>query len=118
LGQLNYNDRFGGGSSSGRYETAHAVLAGTTAALFVGTGLLAILAPDPIGKTHQGFDRVTLHKIGMFTAAAGMVAEIVLGIYTTHREGYLNQESYARTHLIIGYTTLAATYVGVASMVF
>jgi hypothetical protein len=118
VGQLNYRDRFGGGPSSGRYERPHAWLAGTTAALFVGTGLLAILAPNPMGKDHQGFDRVMLHKIGMFTAAAGIVAEIVLGIYTTRREGHLNQESYARAHLAIGYTTLAATYIGVGSIVF
>jgi hypothetical protein len=30
----------------------------------------------------------------------------------------LNQGSYARAHLAIGYTTLAATYVGVGSIVF
>jgi hypothetical protein len=118
LGQLNYSDRFGGGPSSGRYERPHAFLAGTTGVLFIGTGLLAILAPDPMGKEHRGFDRVLLHKIGMFTATAGMLAEAVLGIYTTRREGYLNQESYAKAHLVIGYSTLAATYLGVGSIVF
>lgn len=118
LGQLNYTDRFGGGPSSGRYERAHLILAASTAVLFVGTGSLALLAPNPLGKKHQGLDRVLLHKIGMFTAAAGMAAEIALGIYTTRREGYLNQQSLARTHLAIGYVTLAATYFGVGSLVF
>ena len=118
VGQLNYNDRFGGGPSSGRYELPHAVLAGTTTVLFAGTGLLAALAPNPIGKDHQGVDRVLVHKIGMIAATVGMLAEIGLGIYTAHREGYLNQASYARAHLIIGYSTAAATYVGVGSIVF
>jgi len=118
VGQLNYSDRFGGGPSSGRYERAHLLLAGGTALLFVGTGLLALLAPNPLDKPHQGFDRVLLHKLAMLTATAGMVSEIVLGIYTTRREGYLNQASFARVHLAIGYATLAATYVGVGSIVF
>jgi hypothetical protein len=118
LGQLSYRDRFGGGPSSGRYELPHAVLAGTTSALFLGTGLLALLAPNPIGKQHQGLDRALLHKIGLAAATAGMLAEIGLGIYTASREGYLNQASYARAHLVIGYSTLAATYLGVGAMVF
>jgi hypothetical protein len=118
LGQLNYTDRFGGGPSSGRYERAHLLLAASTAVLFVGTGSLALLAPNPLGKKHQGLDRVLLHKIGMFTATAGMATEIALGIYTTRREGYLNQESFARAHLVIGYVTLVASYFGVGSIVF
>jgi hypothetical protein len=118
VGQLNYSDRFGGGPSSGRYERAHLLLAISTAVLHVGTGTLALLAPNPLGKKHQGVDRVLLHKIGMFTASAGMATEIALGIYTTRREGYLNQESFARAHLAIGYVTLAATYLGVGSLVF
>jgi hypothetical protein len=118
LGQLNYSDRFGGGPSSARYELSHKVLAWSTSALFVGTGMLALLAPSPSGKQHQGFDRVLLHKLGMFTAAAGMVAQIALGVYTASREGYQNQESLARAHLAIGYVTLGATYVGVGGIVF
>jgi hypothetical protein len=93
-------------------------LAVGTGILFASTGLLAILAPNPLAKRHQGLDRVLLHKIGMFTAAAGMVTQIALGMYTARREGYLNQESLARTHLVIGYATLAATYFGVGSIVF
>jgi hypothetical protein len=118
VGQLNYSDRFGGGPSSARYERAHLLLAASTGLLFVSTGLLAILAPNPLAKRHQGLDRVLLHKIGMFTAAAGMATEIGLGIYTARREGYLNQESLARTHMAIGYVTLAATYFGVGSIIF
>jgi hypothetical protein len=118
VGQLNYSDRFGGGPSSARYERAHLLLAVGTGILFVGTGLLAIVAPNPLAKRHQGLDRVLLHKIAMFTAAAGMATQIALGTYTSRREGYLNQESLARTHLAIGYATLAATYFGVGSIVF
>jgi hypothetical protein len=117
MGQLNYSDRFGGGPASGRYELSHKLLAWSTSALFVGTGALAIFAPSS-DKRHQGFDRVVLHKIGMFTSTAGMVAQMVLGIYTVSREGYQNQESFASAHLAIGYVTLAATYLGVGSIVF
>jgi hypothetical protein len=118
LGQLNYNDRFGGGPSSGRYQFPHKVLAWSTEGLFLGTGALALFAPDPMGKTHEGFDRVLLHKIAMIIAGTGMVTELGLGIYTASREGYLNQASLARTHLAIGYITLAATYLGVGTIVF
>lgn len=118
VGQLNYNDRFGGGPSSGRYERLHAVLAFGTAGFFLGTGLLAVLAPNPLNKKHQGLDHILLHKIGMFTAAAGIATEIALGLYTTKREGYLNQKSFAQAHLATGYITLAATYLGVGSIVF
>jgi hypothetical protein len=118
VGQLNYQDRFGGGPSSARYQQTHKLLAYGTAGLFAGTGLLALLAPSPKAKQHQGFDRVLLHKLGMFTAAAGMATEVGLGIYTASREGYLDQASLARTHLVVGYITLAATYLGVGSIVF
>ncbi len=118
VGQLNYNDKFGGGPGSDRYRMSHRILAFTTGGLFVATGLVALLAPNPLGKEHQGVDRVLLHKIGMVTASAGMLAQIILGIYTARREGYQNQKSLAQTHLDIGYGTLAATYIAVGTIVF
>ena len=51
-------------------------------------------------------------------AAAGMLAQGVLGVYTSQREGYLNQEQFAKMHLAIGYGTLAAMTVGVGALVF
>jgi hypothetical protein len=117
VGQLNYSDRFAGGPSTGKYEMAHQITAYATVGAFVATGLLAILAPNPIPKS-GGFDRVTAHKIAMYSAAAAMAAEVVLGIYTAGREGYLNQPDYAAAHLGLGYFTFAAISVGVGVIVF
>jgi hypothetical protein len=117
VGQLNYSDRFAGGPSTGKYEMAHQITAYSTVAAFVATGLLAVFAPNPIPKS-GGFDRVTAHKIAMYTAAAAMAAEVALGIYTAGREGYLNQPDYAAAHLGLGYFTFAAISVGVGVIVF
>jgi hypothetical protein len=117
VGQLNYSDRFANGPSTGKYQLTHAALAYSTLVVFAGDGLLALLAPAPPEK-REGLDRVTLHKIAMLTAAAGMVAEGVLGVATTQREGYLNQPSFATAHLVVGYVTLAAVLSGVGVLVF
>ncbi len=117
VGQLNYSDRFAGGPSTAKYQQTHAILAYATLATFAADGLLALLAPAPL-KRSEGFDRVTLHKVAMFTAAAGMAAQGVLGIVTREREGYLNQPDLAAAHLVIGYVTLAAVTVGVGAIVF
>lgn len=118
FGQLNYSDRFGGGPSTGKFETPHTVLAFTTLGLFVATGLMALVAPSPLQERSEGIDRVTLHKIGMFTAAVGMAAQAALGIWTVNREGYINQTSVARAHLVVGYVTYAAMLFGVGALVF
>jgi hypothetical protein len=117
VGQLSYSDRFANGPSTGKYEQSHAILAYATLGTFAANGVLALLAPKPI-QASEGFDRVTLHKISMFTAAAGMVAQGVLGVYTREREGYLNQQSFATAHLVIGYVTMAAVAAGVGVLVF
>lgn len=117
VGQLNYSDRFAGGPSTGRYELTHKVLAYSTLGLFAIDGSLALLAPSPL-RRDEGFDRVTLHKIAMFTAAAGMLAQGILGVVTREREGYLNQSQLATIHLAVGYATLAAVGVGVGALTF
>ncbi len=118
VGQLAYDDRFvGSRPSTGNYLAPHAVLATSTLALFAATGALALLAPAP-PERRDGFDRITLHKIAMFTAAVGMAAEGALGIWTQQREGYFNQESVARAHLVLGYVVVAAVATGVAAIVF
>lgn len=117
VGQLNYSDRFAGGPSTGRYQLGHKVLAYTTLVVFAGDGALALFAPTPPGKTSAGFDRVKLHKLAMFTAAAGMLTQGVLGIYTSSREGYQNHERIATIHLAVGYATLAAMLTGVGALV-
>jgi hypothetical protein len=116
VGQLNYNDKFGGPNTD-KYRLTHAVLAYTTLGVFAVNGAIALLAPNPL-ETPRSFDRVMVHRIAMAAAALGMVAEGVLGAYTRSREGYLNQERIATVHLAIGYATLAAMGVGVGALVF
>lgn len=117
VGQLNYDDKFGA-ANTGRYVLPHKVLAYTTFVAFAVGGTLALLAPRPANKPDRGWDRVRVHKIGMALATAGMIAQAVVGIHTRQREGYLDQERYGKTHLAIGYATLAATGVAVGALVF
>jgi hypothetical protein len=117
LGQLNYSDKFGA-ANTGRYVLPHKVLAYTTFGVFAVGGTLALLAPRPADKPNRGWDRVRVHKLGMALATAGMIAQAVYGIQTRNREGYLDQQQTGRTHLIIGYGTLAATGVAVGALVF
>lgn len=117
VGQLNYSDRFAGGPSTGKYELTHAALAWSTVSLYAVNAGLALFAPAP-AVPREGFDRITLHKVAMFTGGALMLAQGALGYYTSQREGYLNQERYARAHLVLGYATLAVVAVGVGALVF
>jgi hypothetical protein len=116
-GQLSYSDRFAGGPSTAKYQRAHALFAYASLATFGSTALVALLTPSQLEKP-QGIDRTTLHKIAMFTAAAGMAAQGVLGIVARSREGYLNQERIATAHLVVSYFSLAATAVGVGVIAF
>jgi hypothetical protein len=54
----------------------------------------------------------------MALATAGMIAQAVYGIQTRNREGYLDQQDIAKTHLLLGYGTLAATGIAVGALVF
>jgi hypothetical protein len=117
LGQLNYMDKYGGGGATGRYSGLHSGTAYAAAAIFALTAGLAVFAPSPIDKPLR-LDTVTLHKIAMATATAGMVAEIVLGIVTSSRGGRLSQRDFALAHQIIGYTTLVATAAGFTVLTF
>ena len=117
-GQLNYSDRFGGGSSGGQFEIWHSGLEAATVLSFATTGLLALFAPVPFEKKSEGIDTVTVHKWSMLVATIGMASEIPLGIYTVSREGYVNQGTMALAHLIIGYITAAALTAGAAAIFF
>jgi hypothetical protein len=118
VGQLNYTDKFGGGTGTGQYELAHGYLAAGTTLAFITTGILALVAPVPLEKHTEGFDLMTIHKWAMLVATAGLVAEIVLGIITVSAEGYSNQASLATAHLVVGYGTLAAMGTGVTVLFF
>jgi hypothetical protein len=117
VGQLNYNDKFGV-DNTGKYTETHAILAYSNLAAFAVTGALALFAPRAKGPKPQGAGRVTIHRVGMAVATAGMVAQVLLGIQTARREGYLDKEDYGRAHLVVGYTTLAAMSVAVGALVF
>jgi hypothetical protein len=117
-GQLNYSDRYGGGTSTGRYEIWHTSFEAATVVSFTGDALLALFAPVPFPKHPKGVDTILIHKIAMFTTAAGFLAEIPLGIYTVSQEGHINQATFATTHLIIGYITAAALVAGVSALFF
>jgi hypothetical protein len=114
-GQLNYSDRYAGGPQTLRYRRTHQALAYSTLGVFAVNGALALLAPSP--GTPRKLDRVMVHRIAMFTAAAGMLAQGVLGVYTRERVGHLDQERFATAHLVVGYATLAAVLTGVGALV-
>jgi cytochrome b561 len=118
VGQLNYSDKYGSNAPvTGRYEATHTAMAFTTLGVFAVDGTLALLAPgNPVKKDRA--DRVTVHKIGMALATAGMIAQGVVGVYADQREGRIDQAKIASTHLVIGYVTLAAMAVAVGALVF
>jgi hypothetical protein len=115
VGQLNYSDRFPAGPDTGRYRLSHQALAYTTLGVFAVNGAVALLAPS--AKTPRRLDRVMVHRIAMFTAAAGMATQALLGIQTRERVGRLDQERLATIHLAVGYATLAAVLTGVGAIV-
>ena len=117
FGQLNYNDKYGGGGDTGRWYDWHKYSALTSAALFAATGALAVFAPSPLEKPAR-LDTAMLHKISMGVATAGMVAQIVLGFVTASKGGSVSQRDYALAHQVVGYTTFAATAVGFGVLTF
>jgi hypothetical protein len=117
VGQLNYNDKFGI-DNTGRYTETHRWLAYSNVGAFALTGAIALFAPRAKGGSRSGVDRVTIHRIGMAVATAGMLAQGLLGWQTARREGYLDKQDYGRTHLLVGYGTLAAMGVAVGALVF
>jgi hypothetical protein len=118
FGQLNYDDKFAGTApaNTNRYRAPHAVFAVSTLGLFAANGVIALLAPAP-GRTLR-LDRVMAHRVSMALATVGMIAQAYYGFRTSGREGYLDQASIAKTHLAIGYGTLAAFAVGVGAITF
>ena len=118
-GQLDYTDRYGGGTQHRpHYDIWHTSFEAATVVGFTGDALLALFAPVPFPKHSRGLDTVVIHKIAMITAAAGFAAEVPLGIYTVAQEGHINQGTFAAVHLIIGYVTAAAFATGVTALLF
>lgn len=117
FGELNYIDRYGGGGGTRRWFEWHRWTAFTTAAIFAGTGALAIFAPSPLEKPMR-LDTAMLHRIAMGVATAGMVTQIVLGFVTVSKGGSLSQRDFALAHQIVGFTTFGATAVGFGVLAF
>lgn len=113
VGQLNYNKLYGGGGGSGnsadnKWQTPHRALVISTSALFAATATFALLAPTPYKKPLR-LDTGLIHRIAVIGATAGMLTEAVLGWITTHQADAGNPHNLrtmARTHQIVGYTTL------------
>jgi hypothetical protein len=117
FGQLNYIDRYGGGGDTRRWYEWHRYSAFTSAALFAGTGALALFAPSPLEKPAR-LDTAMLHRIAMGVATAGMVSQLILGFVTASKGGSISQRDFALAHQIIGYTTFGATAVGFGVLTF
>jgi hypothetical protein len=117
LGQANYLDKYGGGGDTGTFHTPHAIAAYAATGIFAATGLLAVLAPDPLPKPGR-WDTARWHKVAMAVATAGMVTQVALGIITGSKEGSVSQRDFALAHQIVGYTTLAATATGFLVLTF
>ena len=117
VGQLDFDDRFRGGGDTGRYHGWHKGLAYGTAALFATTATLALLAPEPYAKKTR-LDTATVHKVSMTVAAAGLVAQIALGVWARSLEGELRERDVAAAHQVVGYATLGAMTAGAVVLVF
>lgn len=118
IGQLEINDKYRTGSvNPDRFERLHFGLAIGSTGLFTATGLMGLLAPRAY-HTKPGFSTVTLHRILLGIATAGMLAQVGLGLYANAREGSLDQRVVVQAHQIIGYGTLGALTVGAAVLFF
>jgi hypothetical protein len=117
-GQLDYTDRFSGGTSTGQYEAWHTSFEAVATTTFAVDGLLALFAPVPYAKADHSVSSLTIHKLAMLTATVGFASEVPLGILTVAREGYTNQPTLALVHLIVGYVTAAAVTAGVSALAF
>ncbi len=117
IGQLNYQDKYGGGDFTNRYSSAHLGLSLGTSALFATDAILALAAPTPYPKPIKA-DAALLHKVMMGIATAGMVTQLALGFATASNGGQLQQRDMARGHLVVGYTTFASLLTGYLAYVF
>src|SRR5437764_1254496 len=107
----------GGGGYTRRWYDWHRYSAFTSAALFAGTGALALFAPSPLEKPMR-LDTAMLHRIAMGVATAGLATQIVLGFVTAGKGGSLSQRDFALAHQIVGYSTFGASAVGFGVLLF
>jgi hypothetical protein len=119
VGQMHFHDRYRGGGDTGRFDALHTGLVIGTSSLFAGTGLLGLFAPTPFKKELR-LDTITLHKVFVSLATAGMLTQVVLGLVTSsqQQEGKLSQVDFATAHQVVGYATLGAVGAGALMIVF
>ena len=106
VGQLNYNQLYGGGGTN-KWQGTHQILVLSTSVAFAATAAFAIFAPTPYKKPLH-FDTGLVHRIAVIGATLGMVTEGLLGWWTTHQANAGNPNnlrSMALTHQIVGYST-------------
>jgi hypothetical protein len=120
VGQLNYNQLYGGGGGSTKWQAPHQILVLSTSVAFAATAAFAIFAPTPYKKPLR-FDTGLVHRIAVIGATLGMLTEGVLGWWTTHQANAGNPNNLGtmvRTHQIVGYTTFGFLTVAGAVWVF
>jgi len=108
VGQLNYNQIYGGGGGSTKYQAWHRDLVIGASSTFTAAAAFAIFAPTPYPKPLR-FDTGLIHRLAAIGATAGMVTELILGFTTNRQANEGNAHSLgemARAHQVIGYTTL------------
>ena len=107
IGQLNYNQLWGNGGGSRKWQSPHQYLVLSTSVAFAATAAFAIFAPTPYKKP-LGFDTGLIHRLAAIGATLGMVTEGLVGWWTTHQANAGNPNNVrtmARTHQIVGYAT-------------
>ena len=119
VGQMHFHDRYRGGGDTRRFAALHTGLVIGSSSLFAGTGLLGLFAPTPFKKELR-LDTITLHKVFVSLATAGMLTQVVLGLVTSsqQQEGKLSQVDFATAHQVVGYATLGAVGAGALMIVF
>jgi hypothetical protein len=120
IGQLNYNQLYRGGGGSTKWQTPHEILVLSTSLAFAATAAFAIFAPTPYKKPLH-FDTGLVHRIAVIGASLGMVAEGLLGWWSTHQANAGNPNRLSTmvlTHEIIGYTTFGLLTVAGTVWVF
>ena len=120
VGQLNYNQLYGGGGGSNKWQTPHEILVLSSSVAFAATGAFALFAPSPYKKPLR-FDTGLVHRIAVSGATLGMLTEVFLGWWTTHQANAGNRNNLntmARTHQVVGWTTFGFLTAAAAVWVF
>jgi hypothetical protein len=120
IGQLNYNQLYGGGGGKIKWQGPHRILVISSSTAFAATASFSLLAPTPYKKPLR-FDTGLVHRIAVSAATLGMLTQIVLGWRTTHQAAAGNPNGLrdmARAHQVVGYTTLGFLTVAAAVWVF